>query len=34
LVAPGAGTYSPAIGSFEITKQKGGYLYGIGIKND
>jgi hypothetical protein len=34
LISPGAGTYSPAVGSFEIMKQQGSYIYGIGLKNE
>ena len=31
LVAPGVGTYSPPVGTFEKIKQKGGYDFGMGL---
>ena len=31
LIAPGVGTYSPPVGTFEKIKQKGGYDFGMGM---
>lgn len=33
LEAPGVGTYSPPVGTFEKIKQKGGYDFGMGLSN-